>query len=94
MPGLLRRGLVLPQNHLVLSEHFALPHSCACRHRHFLDACPNALVGKRGLKLVKAIEVGLNAGCWIPLLPVPLSLALKLLGRGCGHLDGHLVFKV
>jgi hypothetical protein len=92
LAGLLRSGLVLPCNHLVLSEHLPLPHSCASRHCHFLDACHNAAVGKGGSKLIEAGEIGRDVCCHVPLLPVPLSLVLKLLGDG--HLDCHLLTKV
>jgi hypothetical protein len=86
---LLRCGLVLPRNHLVLGEHLALPHSPTCHHCHFLNACQDAVVGKRGSNLFKASEVGRNAGCWILVFPVPLGLVRELLGGG--HLDGPLL---
>ena len=92
LPGLLRGGFVLPCNHLVLGEHLALPHSRACRHCHLLDAWRDAAVSKGGLKLVEAGEVGCDACCWIPLLPISLGLVLELLGGG--HLDCHLLMKV
>ncbi len=92
LPALLHCGLVLLCNHLVIDEHRALTHSCPCHHCHFLDACCNATVGKRGLKRVKASEVSRNACCWVPLLPVPLGLVLKLLGGG--QLDCRLLSKV
>ncbi len=46
LPGLLCGIFVLPCNHLVLGEHLALPHPCACHHCHFLDACCDAAVSK------------------------------------------------
>jgi hypothetical protein len=85
-------GFVLPYNHLVLGEHLAFPHSCACHHCHFLDACCDAAVSKGGSKHVEAGEVGRDACCRIPLLPISLSLVLKLLGGG--HLDCHLLLEV
>jgi hypothetical protein len=71
---------VLPCNYLVLGEHLALPHSCAHHQPSLLDACCNAVISEGGLKLVKANEVGHDACCRIPLLPISLSLVLKLLG--------------
>ena len=89
LPGLLGRGFVLPSYHLVLGEHLAFPHPRASRHRHFIYPGGDATIGEGGAKLVKCGEVGRDARGGVPLLPLPVGLVLKFLGRR--HLDRHFL---
>ena len=70
---------VFPRNHLVLCEHFALPHLCSCCHCFLLLACCNALVCQRHLESVKLREVCCYACCWIPRCIVTHCLVFVLL---------------